>query len=204
MTTAVATALAESLQSLIDARLDTIDRMLTGRMPRSDRVAIVREVESQIEELLAERDPATLAREDILEVLGRLDPPEAYLPDDASEVRMRVPAARLVRTVETSTARRGAGTGTGRLGGILGATALAVVLVLYPLVFALADLLSSLPLLIVGAVIVALLGLAGGLSGIILGIQGRRQGTWPILGIVLGAFAMLSAIVGGIALLFLA
>ena len=32
--------LPESLQALIDARLDTVDRMLLGRVPRPDRMAI--------------------------------------------------------------------------------------------------------------------------------------------------------------------
>ena len=45
----VATArISDSVQTLIDSRLDTIDRMLLGRLSRQDRLAIVREVESQI------------------------------------------------------------------------------------------------------------------------------------------------------------
>ena len=43
--------LSDSLQALIDSRLDTVDRMLLGRLSRQDRLAIVREVESQIHEL---------------------------------------------------------------------------------------------------------------------------------------------------------
>jgi hypothetical protein len=73
----------ELLQSLIDSRLDTIDRMLLGRLPRGERLEIVREVESQIFELLRERTGGTeLSREDVLDALRRLDPPEAYLPED--------------------------------------------------------------------------------------------------------------------------
>ena len=75
---------SESLQTLIDCRLDTIDRMLLGRMPRSERVEIVREVESQIYELLGNQNSDELTREDVLGVLARLDPPEAYLPDEPS------------------------------------------------------------------------------------------------------------------------
>src|SRR5262249_3180878 len=37
--------LSGPLQALVDARLDTLDRMLLGRVPRSDRRAIVDEVE---------------------------------------------------------------------------------------------------------------------------------------------------------------
>ncbi len=83
MTVIASIHVSESLQTLIDCRLDTIDRMLLGRLPRSERVEIVREVESQIFDLLGERNSDELTREDVLAVLARLDPPEAYLPDEA-------------------------------------------------------------------------------------------------------------------------
>jgi hypothetical protein len=44
--------LPRELEMLIDSRLETIERMLVGRVPRQDRLAIVREVESQIYDLL--------------------------------------------------------------------------------------------------------------------------------------------------------
>jgi hypothetical protein len=47
---------SESLQTLIDCRLDTIDRMLLVRLPWSQRLEIVREVELQILEALGERN----------------------------------------------------------------------------------------------------------------------------------------------------
>ena len=77
--------LSESLQSLIDSRLETIERMLLGRVARAERMAIVREVESQIHELLGERETDELSREDVLAVLARLDPPEAYLPEEGRD-----------------------------------------------------------------------------------------------------------------------
>jgi hypothetical protein len=83
MTVTASIHVSESLQTLIDCRLDTIDRILLGRLPRSERVEIAREVESQIFELLGERNSDELTREDVLAVLARLDPPEAYLPDEA-------------------------------------------------------------------------------------------------------------------------
>src|SRR5262245_24289132 len=73
--------LSGTLQTLVDARLDTIDRMLMGQVPRQERLAIVREVEAQIFELLQERPGGELERQDVLAVLARLDPPEAYLPE---------------------------------------------------------------------------------------------------------------------------
>ena len=79
------TELSRSTQHLIDSRLDTIDRMLLGRVSRQERLEIVREVEAQIFEQLHERGADELSREDVLAVLGRLDPPEAYLPEEAGE-----------------------------------------------------------------------------------------------------------------------
>ena len=75
-------SVSASGQLLIDARLDAIEQALFGRMPRSERLTIVREVESQIHELLAESGVDEASREDVLAVLARLDPPEAYIGDD--------------------------------------------------------------------------------------------------------------------------
>jgi hypothetical protein len=72
--------LEATAQALIDARLDTIDRMLVGRVPRADRLAIVREVEAQIFELLPTDETVAIDRSAVLAMLRRLDPPEAYLP----------------------------------------------------------------------------------------------------------------------------
>jgi len=92
--------ISDSLQTLIDSRLDTIERMLLGRIPRQDRLAIVREVESQIHELLQANDSEELTREDVLAVLARLDPPEAYIPEESESER--VPVNRTIRTRERS------------------------------------------------------------------------------------------------------
>src|SRR6516225_3753958 len=87
MSTITTVRVPETLQPLIDSRLDTIDRMLLGRLPRSERLEVVREVEGQIQELLGERGSDDLTREDVLAVLARLDPPEAYLPEGEAEYR---------------------------------------------------------------------------------------------------------------------
>ena len=79
------TELSRSTQHLIDSRLDTIDRMLLGRVSRQERLEIVREVEAQIFEQLHERGADEFSREDVLAVLGRLDPPEAYLPEEEGD-----------------------------------------------------------------------------------------------------------------------
>lgn len=78
------------LRTLIDARLEAIDRILAdARIAWSERRSIIGEVETQIFELLARRGPAP-QREDVLAVLSSLDPPEAYIPD---ELRERLAAA---------------------------------------------------------------------------------------------------------------
>ncbi len=95
------TELSRSTQHLIDSRLDTIDRMLLGRVSRQERLEIVREVEVQIFEQLHERGADELSREDVLAVLGRLDPPEAYLPEEAGEAGP-VPCAEVVEATRQS------------------------------------------------------------------------------------------------------
>jgi hypothetical protein len=122
----------DALRAMIDSRLDTIDRILMGRVPRQDRLAIVREVESQIEELLQERSKEELSRDDVLEVLARLDPPEAYLPDDSD-----VEPASVARTFPTRTARPAAQLDprVGRTSAGLGVAAIAVLLVMTPLTY---------------------------------------------------------------------
>jgi hypothetical protein len=80
-----AAELNPELRNLIDTRLEAIDRILlrveTGW---SERRSIVDEVETQIYELLARRGPAP-SEADVLAVLGTLDPPEAYIPEELRE-----------------------------------------------------------------------------------------------------------------------
>ncbi len=113
--------LAEALRTLIDARLDTIDRMLLGRVSRQDRLDIVREVELQVLDQLGDRDAATLGREDVLAVLARLDPPEAYLPEEgpAAQAAPR-PAARASARPEARLTGPPTGRLVPRIGGLLG------------------------------------------------------------------------------------
>lgn len=85
-----AAELNPDLRTLIDERLDAIDRNLVrAQVSYSERRSIVAEVETQIFELLS-RKTATPAREDVLAVLDSLDPPESYIPE---ELRSRLAAA---------------------------------------------------------------------------------------------------------------
>jgi hypothetical protein len=187
----VATAqLSESLQTLIDSRLDTIDRMLLGRLSRQDRLAIVREVESQIEELLHERNPEELTREDVLAVLARLDPPEAYIPDELDEPRVARPRAVPMRT---STRAAVGESRTGRASGILGISAVGLVLLL-PVIYMIALGLGSEAVLLILGGLTILLMVIGGIVGATLGIRARTSGTWAIVGIVTSVLALLLAV----------
>jgi hypothetical protein len=77
--TELLTELAPSLQKLVDARLDNIDRaLLSTDVTRYERRQIVSAVEDQIQELVARIDKDEPSREDILRILASIDPPEAY------------------------------------------------------------------------------------------------------------------------------
>jgi hypothetical protein len=85
-----------SLQTLIDARLDAVDRALLGRTSRQERITVVGEVEARIHELLHERcGTAEPLRDDVLAVISRLDPPEAYLSEDVSPAETRAVAPQM-------------------------------------------------------------------------------------------------------------
>jgi hypothetical protein len=89
MSTMETSATMNATRILIDARLDAIDRALLGRVSRAERLDVVGEVESRIDELLRERcgPGGEPSREDVLAVLARLDPPEAFLEDDETSPR---------------------------------------------------------------------------------------------------------------------
>jgi hypothetical protein len=193
--------LSESLQRLIDSRLDTIERMLLGRVARAERMAIVRDVESQIHELLSERETDEPSREDVLSVLARLDPPEAYLPerDDVtqSETATRSsiePTARAALDGNRQVARTSA---------ILGLAALASVLVLLPCSYLFASLFESEALAVVLCGGSLLIVLVGGVLGITLGCYARKSGPWGLVGTVTGILAVLLALLLFAALILL-
>jgi hypothetical protein len=74
--------LSPVLQSLVDERLDSIERiLLAGGVSRGERRGILSEVESHVFELLSRRATGEPTREDVLAVLSQLDPPESYAPE---------------------------------------------------------------------------------------------------------------------------
>ncbi len=191
-------SLAGSLQTLVDARLDTIDRMLLGRVDRRDRLAIVREVEGQIHDLLRERPGGELDRDDVLAVLARLDPPEAYLPDEATDG----PGPASTRTAGPSRIRplgptRPGPTDRGQFalaGGILGMGSLG--LVLFSIMTFFGD--AAWPAGLGKFLIFGSIGLTFvvGLLAIILSGYARLRGAWSVVGLVCGIISALSALSG--------
>ncbi len=186
---------SESLQALIDCRLDTIDRMLLGRMPRSERVEIVREVESQIYELLGNQNSDELTREDVLGVLARLDPPEAYLPE---ETRSEPTPRRGAAVAVPRQASHEGDPGGGKVSGILGVTMLALLLILYPLVILLSEFgWPTAPIMAVWFGVV-LIVFVGSIIGLVLAGKARVKGGWAVTGLVIGIIALLLSVLAGV------
>ena len=193
MTTIAETRLSADLQSLVDARLDTIDRMLLGRVDRQDRLAIVREVEGQIFELLSGRDGNSPDRDDVLAVLARLDPPEAYLPDDEAPARprsARAPASpRALAPAREAPTRR-----IGLVGGILGMFSVMCVLFCVSIEFYVLNASQG-----DKAAFFASMGVGFVLSilAIIFASRARLRGAWAITGLVTGILALVPILICG-------
>lgn len=95
----------QELQSLIDMRLDLVDRVLQdARLSRAERTGILQELEGQIQEQL-DRRSSEPTREDVLAVLAELDPPEAFLDTlERGDDRPRPMVSRGATTRSASTA----------------------------------------------------------------------------------------------------
>ncbi len=187
-----ANPISAEAQGLIDARLDTIDRMLLGRTTRADRLDIVREVESQIFEQLQQRGAGEPGRDDVLAVLSRLDPPEAYLPDDDGRPAARS-ATPVGRPVASPLDRNPGRSTTGRvsgLAGLVGACALSGIIVSGLG----AHLLGSIWPIYLGSGGSALVALVAGSIGVVLGLYERCRHPWSIVGVVAGAAAILGSV----------
>ncbi|WP_169976883.1 hypothetical protein [Tautonia rosea] len=175
-----------SLQNLIDARLDTIDRMLVGRVPRADRLAIAREVEAQIFDQLAGQSADGIGRDEVLAVLGRLDPPEAYLPEDGEAG----PAVSGTGEMRVSTrpiqARR-----SGKASGIVGIVAFTVTALWTALSYPFAHLFNSELILFTGFFGSGFVGLCAGGTAVALAAFARLRDAWAICGLVNGILTIL-------------
>jgi len=175
--------LTPALQELINLRLDTIDRVLLNVVSRTDRVGIVSEVEAQIFELLSERGTDELTRDDVLAVLARLDPSEAYIPEQSNQ-QTRAPS-------DGERPRQATETRAGIAGGIVGMSALGTLLVM-PLVYLVAAVLGSDEALLLAA---GLTGLGGLL--LVLSLYERLRSGFSVVGAITLALALLLSFSSG-------
>ena len=197
MTTISSVQVPELLQALIDSRLDTIDRMLLGRLPRAERLEVVREVESQIFELLQERCSDEPTREDVLAVLARLDPPEAYLPEELG-IGDAGPAACLrsaTRGPPSPGSNRPAETlrRTALASGIVGIASIVLWVLIFPLILGIANLNIGDAILVVWYLLTGITFI-GSVLAISLAVYSRLQGNWAITGLVTGILALLGSL----------
>ena len=189
-----------SAQSLIDARLDVIERILMDRMNRQDRLTIVREVESQIHELLAERGVDEASREDVLAVLARLDPPEAYLSDEVEGLTVSSgptgnarPVSPAVKPPKALSVLDFLSISSGILGIVAGAAGFLMSVIALMIVEGVDFKVPILPELIVyGGLSVSLLTSPSSLA---LAFYSRFQSRWAVIGLTCSLFSMIAAIV---------
>ncbi|MFO0881303.1 MAG: hypothetical protein U0840_28725 [Gemmataceae bacterium] len=189
--------LPRPLQRLIDARLDTIDRMLLGRLPRADRLAVVREVEAQVYELLGERPGHELDREDVLTVLAKLDPPEAYIPEEG------VFEATAVLVPARPTNRPGGPAAEGRpalVVGILGLVLLGLVL-LWPVTLLLSQAVGAGDNGVAVQMGESLVMFVAGVPVFVLSVIWRKGGAWAVVGIVAGTIGVLAGLATSVLLM---
>jgi hypothetical protein len=204
MTTAEMSMTTNTARALIDARLETVERALFGRISRAERLDIVGEIESRIDELLRDRcgpgvDPS---REDVLAVLGRLDPPEAYLDFESGE-SVRLPAfEKPVRPVRSDLVSE-----PDRLqklslvSGICGIVGLMSAL-LAPVLFFVALGTNSALIFFGGCGFCGLVSLMGGSAAIVFAGMSRLKTPWSIAGLILGVISVMLAVMGILIMLF--
>ena len=186
--------LDDHTQALIDSRLETIERMLFGQTPRADRLAIVREVEAQIHDLLADRNPDDTDRDAVIAALARLDPPEAFLPDEAGitarprESPHRVAPASLPRPAHAPQAVVG-NPPVAKVSGILGIVSLALIpLVAVTWYVTLSANRENGLYLITGFGLISFLQIVSSVLAIVFASYSRLKGAWSVVGLTSGMF----------------
>jgi hypothetical protein len=145
-------------------------------------------------------DHQPASRELVLGVLADLDPPEAYLPEEAAEVPSgygRLPV-RLVPQPQRAISATPAGSPApkptvARWSGILGICAL-VSFLLIPVTWGLAVLAESEIVLFLGGFGTVLLMFATSIVAIVLAAHVRLRGGWAITGLVTGVLALLMSL----------
>ncbi|WP_165249748.1 hypothetical protein [Paludisphaera soli] len=191
MSTAEMNATRNSARILIDARLDAIDRALLGRVSRAERLDVVGEVESRIDELLQGRvgSGREASRDDVLAVLSRLDPPEAYLGDEAVEPHRDPFAGRPTSAPRVVAAERDGTSPIARASAILGGAALASFAFL-PIGYGVAVGLGSETFLFAVWGLVGLFMLLGGTVAVVLASFGGVERPASLVGLICGILAV--------------
>lgn len=185
-------------RALIDARLEAVERALFGRISRTERLGIVGEVESRIDELLRERcgPGSEPSREDVLAVLAKLEPPEAYLDFESGE-GVRLPAfERSVRPVRSEAVPEAERLQRRALvSGICGIVGLMAAL-LAPMLFFVALQTNSALVFFGGCGLCGLTSLTAGSAALIFAGMSRLKTPWSIAGQVLGVISVMLALMG--------
>jgi hypothetical protein len=203
MSTAEMNMTTNTARALIDARLETVERALFGRLSRTERLDIVGEIESRIDELLQERcgpvnEPT---REDVLAVLLKIDPPEAYLDfESGDEVRppafqRSVPRARIEPVSNDDTLKR-----RSIAGGLCGIAGLFSALI-SPLFLLLTENTHSMSFLYFGFGGCVFLCMVAGLTALVLSCMGQLRSGWSIGGLALGITSVSLSLVGAVLLI---
>jgi hypothetical protein len=176
-------------QMLIDARLDAIDRALLGRVSRPERLNVVGEVEARIHELLADRCGPGVepARDDVLAVLARLDPPEAYMSQDVDD---EAPIAPRVRSQPPAVAGAGEPDRNAWFGAMLGLTSLGMSL-LIPIGGYLGKSAESNVPLFTAYSACGVFMLFGGFASLRITIGARARNWWALVGVIAGGLSIL-------------
>jgi len=189
------------LQALIDLRLDTIDRLLLNHLPRQDRLNIVSEVEAQIFELLSETANEEPTRDDLLAVLGQLDPPEAYVPEDAATFERPTAQREPVRASQRTSAPSRREGRAAKAGFILGLVSLSFLLIV-PAVYTVGLMLESWEIALLGILLAGSTMLVTGVLGMIFSLYSGLRGPWSVTGLIASAVALLAWLAGGVLVLF--
>lgn len=204
MTTAEMSMTTNTARALIDARLETVERALFGRISRAERLDIVGEVESRIDELLHERCGPGVepSREDVLAVLSKLDPPEAYLDFESDEVVRPSGFERKERPDRSDRiSAEGRLARLSLISGICGIVALMAAL-MTPVMFFVTFQMGSGVLLFVGCGLCGLTSLMAGTAALIFAGLSRFESPWSIAGLVLGVISVMLALLGTLIMVF--
>ncbi len=151
---------------------------------------------------MQERAGEEPTREDVLAVLARLDPPEAYLTDDEGFARTPARGAAPVSIVARGPRDRSK---LASASAILGIVALAAI-VLFPLGYGGTFALQNEFVALFTWGLASLLMFVCGLLALILGVRARKSGGWAISGIATGCSALVALVLtyGVLILLLLA